>query len=228
MCLKRTNTSLVNSETNSQIVNADNLFVLLNPKECTMKLNNCQYTSKKRHGLCSIVLFLVLAMTIVSWTPVYASATITEVSTFEHDSSKSLDNSFVQVDADTFALAFAGIDDDGFITTFDISADGTTITEVSTIEHDTIRGEYNSFVQVDSNTFALAYSGNGDDGFIATFDISADGTTITEVSSLEHDGLGGKYNSFVQVDADTFALAYTGFKMMALSLHLTYLQTGLQ
>jgi len=175
-----------------------------------MKLSNCQFT-KERRGLCSVVLFLVLAMSIMSWTPVSAAATITEVSSIEHDSFKSLDNSFVQVDADTFALAYAGIDDDGFISTFDISADGTTITEVTNIEHDTIRGNYNSFVQVDANTFALAYSGNGDDGFIATFDISADGTTITEVSSIEHDGLGGKHNSFVQVDADTFALAYAGF-----------------
>ena len=145
-----------------------------------MKLNNCQYTSKKRRGLCSVVLFLVLAMSVVSWTPVSAAATITEVSSLEHESFKGLDNSFVQVDADTFALAYAGIDNDGFISTFDISADGTTITEVSDIEHDIISGAHNSFVQVDADTFALAYAGNGDDGFIATFDISADGTTITK------------------------------------------------
>ena len=28
---------------------------------------------------------------------------------------------------------------------------------------------------------------NGNDGFISTFTISSDGTTITEVASLEHD-----------------------------------------
>ena len=147
-----------------------------------MNLNNCQHT-KERRGLSSVVLFLVLAMSIMSWTPVSAAATITEVSSIEHDSFKSRDNSFVQVDADTFALAYAGIDDDGFISTFDISADGTTITEVSNFEHDTSRGEYNSFVQVDADTFALAYSGSGSDGFIATFDISADDHSVRSVNS---------------------------------------------
>ena len=76
------------------------------------------------------------------------------------------------------------------------------------------RGTYNSFVQVDADTFALAYTGQANDGFIKTFDISADGTTITEVSSLEHDTSRGTDNSLVQVDADTFALAYAGFDQM--------------
>ncbi len=71
-----------------------------------MKLNNCQYISKKRRGLCSVVLFLVLAMTI-SWMPVYAASSLTEVASIEHDSFKSLGNSFVQIDADTFALAYS-------------------------------------------------------------------------------------------------------------------------
>jgi len=62
-----------------------------------------------------------------------AATTVTKVSSIEHDNNKSRDNSFVQVDADTFALAYAGLNLDGFITTFDISADGTTITEVSSM-----------------------------------------------------------------------------------------------
>ena len=40
---------------------------------------------------------------------------------------------------------------------------------------------------MDSDTYALAYAGTGNDGFITTFTISADGSTITEVASLEHD-----------------------------------------
>ena len=55
------------------------------------------------------------------------------------------DNSLVQIDSNTFALAYAGGDNHGFITTFDISADGTTITELDSIEHDTSRGTDNFF-----------------------------------------------------------------------------------
>ena len=43
-----------------------------------------------------------------------------------------------------------------------------------------------SLVQVDSDTYALAHSGDGNDGFISTFTISADGSTITEVDTLLH------------------------------------------
>jgi len=134
-----------------------------------MKFNNSQYTSKKRRGLSGVVMILVLTMTITSWTPVSAAASITEV---------------------------------------------------SSIEHDNLNGKYNSIVQVDADTFALAYAGDGDAGFIATFDISADGTTITEVSSIKHDNFNGNHNSLVQVDVARI--------VMALSLHLTFLQTVLQ
>ena len=135
---------------------------------------------------------------------------ITKVESLEHDLGLGHGNSMVQVDADTYALAYTGPDSDGFISTFTISSDGTTITEVATLEHDTDDGTFNSLVQVDSDTYALAYTGTGQDGFISTFTISADGSTITEIESLEHDTVHGRYNSLVQVDSDTYALAYAG------------------
>jgi hypothetical protein len=135
---------------------------------------------------------------------------IEEVATLEHDTLDGFSNSLVKVDADTYALAYSGGGSDGFISTFTISADGNTITEVATLEHDTDNGSYNSLVQVDADTYALAYTGFGGDGFISTFTIPADGSAITEVATLEHDTLNGYYNSLVKVDADTYALAYAG------------------
>ena len=135
---------------------------------------------------------------------------ITEVASLEHDTDKGQYNSLVQVDADTYALAYASGDDDARITTFTISADGSTITEVASLEHDTNVADHNSLVQVDSDTYALAYEGPSDDGFIKTFTIPSDGSSITQVASLEHDTDKGKYNSLYQVDSDTYALAYAG------------------
>ena len=139
-------------------------------------------------------------------------STITLAQTLLHDSgaSQEVKNSIVKVDSDTYALAFRGTNSDGFITTFTISADGSTITKVASLEHDTQDGDWNSFVQVDSDTYALAYSGSVNDGYITTFTISADGATITEVASLEHDTDNGTWNSLVQVDSDTYALTYAG------------------
>ena len=137
-------------------------------------------------------------------------STITKVDSLEHDTNAdATTNSLVQVDSDTYALAYSGPGGDGFITTFTISSDGSTITEVDSLEHDTTLGLSNSLVQVDSDTYALAYVGADRDGFISTFTISADGSTITEVDSLEHDTTEVTHNSLVQVDSDTYALAYT-------------------
>ena len=121
------------------------------------------------------------------------------------------------MDSDTYALAYAGAGagstSDGFISTFTIDSDGTitavkTQSEGNNLEHDDDYGTNNSLVQVDSDTYALAYAGTDNDGFISTFTISSDGTTITEVGSLEHNTVRGFYNSLVQVDSDTYALAY--------------------
>ena len=135
---------------------------------------------------------------------------ITEIVQLEHQTSHAEYNSLVQVDSDTYALAYSGPDDDGFITTFTVPSNGSSITEVATIEHNTSDASYNSLIQVDSDTYVLAYSGTNEDGFIATFTISSNGATITEVDEIEHDTDKGRHNSIVQIDSDTYALAYEG------------------
>ena len=94
---------------------------------------------------------------------------------FEIDGGKATANSLVKVDSDTYALAYTGADNDGFISTFTISSDGTTITQVDNLEHDTEFASDNHLVKVDSDTYALAYRGPGNDGFISTFTIDSDG-----------------------------------------------------
>jgi len=142
---------------------------------------------------------------------------------FEYDDVKGINNSLVQVDSDTYALAYRGTGNAGFISTFNISSDGTTITKVHTIEHDTDFAWDNSLIKVDSDTFALAYGGeaNGSGsqkGFISTFTIDSDGT-ITPIriqnhaafasasENLNHDN-EGSVNSLVHVNDDTYALSY--------------------
>ena len=72
--------------------------------------------------------------------------------------------------------------DDALAAAGDITAVKTQA-EGNNLEHDTEFGFDNSLVQVDSDTYAVAYQGVGGDGFITTFTISADGSTITKVDS---------------------------------------------
>ena len=135
-------------------------------------------------------------------------SSITEVESLEHDKVTGIDNSLVRMNDDTYALAYKGPQNDGWITTFTISADGSSITEVESLEHDNEAGSSNSLLRVGDDTYALAYSSYHSDGFIKTFTIPADGSSITEVASLEHDIQNGSDNSLVRVDDDTYALAY--------------------
>ena len=68
-------------------------------------------------------------------------------------------------------MAYTGTDANGFISTFK-HTDGTSI--VTKFGADTDVGNYNSLVQVDSDTYALAYTSGGKDGWITTFTISFD------------------------------------------------------
>jgi hypothetical protein len=140
-----------------------------------------------------------------------------EVAFLEHSTAGGYYNSLVQVDADTYVLAYQGSGQDGFISTFTVSADGTSIIEVDQLEHDEVDGKRFSVVHVYADTYVLAYTGNSGDGFISTFTIDGDGDitavkTQSEGNNLEHDTNTGNASSIVQVDDDTYVLAYTGQK----------------
>ena len=152
----------------------------------------------------------LLMIVCLSTSALFSQSTIAEVTTLEHDNSNGLYNSLVQVDSDTYLLAYQGLDGDGFIKTFTISADGATVTQVQSLTHDNINGLYNSIVQVDSDTYLLAYTGQDNDGYLKTFTVAADGSSITQVAVLEYDTDSGTYHSLVKVDSDTYVLAYAG------------------
>ena len=71
--------------------------------------------------------------------------------------------------------------------------------EVTELEHNTSDGTHNSLVKVDDDTVALAYASTSDVGNIATFTITSDGATITEVYDVEHDSSQAKSNSLIKI-----------------------------
>jgi hypothetical protein len=164
-----------------------------------------------------IILFFLLILSLGFHVPSDAFAvdgdTITEVASIEHDTTYGLYNSLVQVDSDTYALAYAS----GAkitIVTFTIPSDGTTITEVASIEMPCSICKSWSFLQVDSDTYVLAYGGsNPHRELLTTFTIPSDGSTITKIKTATiyrgFDQNGGS-SSMIKVDSDTFAVAYEG------------------
>ena len=116
--------------------------------------------------------------------------------------------SFTKVNETVYALAYQGKGADGYISTIKISLDGETVEEKKTVKHDPNQNSWNSLIQIRPNTVMLACSGVGDDGYIKTFTIAADGSDITPVISLEHNRDKALYNDLTQIDSDTYLLTY--------------------
>ena len=103
------------------------------------------------------------------------------ISELEFDTSLGQYPTITHLTGTTYVGAWAGQGDDGFIATFTIPNDGSSITKVTQLEHQTVMGQYNSIVKIDAGTVALAYSGQGADGFVTTFDVASDGSQLPKL-----------------------------------------------
>jgi len=82
----------------------------------------------------------------------------------------------------------------------EITADGLiTDTVIDTLELENLKGKEPSIVPTSGDIYAIAYAGDGDDGFLKTVEIAADGLiTDTVVDTLEFDTLQGKSPNIIQ------------------------------
>ena len=157
---------------------------------------------------------------VISTFNIAANGNISERASIEHDDESGYYNSLVKVDSDTYALAYAGSDQEsGFIKTFTIPSDGSSITQVDSFEHDTNAVKWNSLVKVHSGIYALSYSvehsGYHSDGFLSTFTIGNDGDingvkTQFQGNNLMHELDNARENILVAVNSNIVVLAYKG------------------
>ena len=142
-------------------------------------------------------------------------SSITKVTNLEYNNGYGVYNSLVQVDYNTYALAYQGYDSNdeyGLLQTFTIPLDGSSITEVTSHKYSTTAntGLYNSLMKLNSYEYALAYEGSGNDGYLKTIHISADGQTISERWSHVYDTDNADWNDLIILDKNTIALTYAG------------------
>lgn len=117
-------------------------------------------------------------------------------------------NSMCELSSGYYAMAYKGVDNDGFVKTFQITSTDT-FELIENLEHDTTEGGYNSICKIDATHFILAYEGGASNqGYIKTF--TANFGSLTQTNSLLHDTDDAEYNSIIQIDATHYALAYSG------------------
>jgi hypothetical protein len=134
------------------------------------------------------------------------------IDTLEFDTSNGLEPSLIQVSSTVYAVAYRGVSNDGFITTFTIDSSGNISNSVvDTLEYDTSDGYEPSLVYVTDSVYAIAFRGPSSDGFIKTVTIDSSGNISNAiVDSLEYDTSDGYEPSLLQLSSSVYAVAYRG------------------
>jgi len=118
----------------------------------------------------------------------------------------------VHVNGTVYAIAYTGPNNDGWLKTVNISNNGTIAPlAISQYEFDTSDGGYPSIIHVAGNIYAIAYTGQGDDGWLKTVNISSNGIIVqSTISQYEFDTSNGLYPKIIRVAGNIYAIAYTG------------------
>jgi hypothetical protein len=138
--------------------------------------------------------------------------TDTVIDTLEFDAVKSKNPDIIHISGDVYAIAYAGDGDDGYLKTVEIAPSGdVTDTVIDTLEFDILKGKTPDIIPISGDVYAIAYAGNGDDGFLKTVEIATNGQiTDTVIDTLEFDTVKGKTPHIVPVSGDVYAIAYAG------------------
>ncbi|MFC2025457.1 hypothetical protein ACFLTG_03505 [Chloroflexota bacterium] len=138
--------------------------------------------------------------------------TDTVIDTLEFDPDGIAQPDLIHVSGNISAIAYEGNGGDGFLKTVEIASSGNiTDTVIDTLEFDTLDGHEVDIIHVSGDIFAIAYRGNGGDGFLKTVEIASSGQiTDTVIDTLEFDTGDGDSPDTVHVSGDIFAIAYTG------------------
>lgn len=114
------------------------------------------------------------------------------IDTFEFDTTNGMTPTSVIVSesasSSIVAIFYEGTQSDGFVTTIEISHDGSIIqSNIDTFEFDTTQGIEPSALKISDTTFAVVYRGAQGDGFAQTIEILNNGSIVGTIETLEVD-----------------------------------------
>lgn len=116
------------------------------------------------------------------------------------------------IDTDTFAVFYDGGGTDGFVQTVSIDGSGDIASLIiDQFEFDTTFAYEPHLVNVSGSMYAIAYEGDGDDGFLVTIDIASDGNIAAAVTdSFEYQTTFAEEPYLAYVSGESYAIAYEG------------------
>jgi hypothetical protein len=132
------------------------------------------------------------------------------IDTLEFDTSDGAYPCIMNISGNTYAIAYTGSNSDGFIKTMTISVVGDISNSViSSFEFDTTNGQEPQIIHIVGNTFAIAYDGPQNDGYLITLPIETNGTIPgTKIDTFEYDTSNGYFPDIVIISDGILAIAY--------------------
>lgn len=118
----------------------------------------------------------------------------------------------IHVSGNIYAVAYEGPGSDGFVKTVEIALDGSiTNSVIDTLEFDPGTCYFPNIAHVSGNIYAIAYRGPGNDGFLKTVSIAANGDIgASVIDTLEFDPSDCYEPDIVFVSGNYYAIAYRG------------------
>jgi|GEM_PF-1326087 len=142
------------------------------------------------------------------------AGTITDtiINSYEFDAADGAKPCIIHISGTVYAIAYTGSGRDGWLKTVNIAADGTiTQSTISSYEFDTGTGFEPRIIHISGNVYAIAYRGPGNDGFLKTVTIAANGViTQATISTYEFDASNCVEPDIIHISGDVYAVAYTG------------------
>jgi hypothetical protein len=156
------------------------------------------------------------------------------ISTLEFDPASGAGVNILLLTNNTYAVAYSGSDNDGFIATLKINQSGKIGVIIDSLEFDTIRGVTPEILFIGTDTYAVVYDGVDEGGFVKTINVSANGTIANSViDSFEYDASSGREPDTLPIGDNAYLVAYRGasgdgfFKTLNISTNGTISKTVL-
>ncbi len=128
-----------------------------------------------------------------------------------NNSAAILNPSLIQVSGSTYAVTYDGLSNYGYITTISIPASGTPLAVIKTSTFVSSVCYEPDISLVTGSTFAIAYRGTSNDGYLKTMSIAANGDIgASVIDTLEFDTSNCYEPVIVSVTGGIFAIAYRG------------------
>jgi hypothetical protein len=134
------------------------------------------------------------------------------IDTLEFDNRNGYEPDIEYVSGECYVIAYRGSGSDGFLKTVTIAANGNIGNwPIDTLEFDTSNCYEPDIIHVSGDYFAIAYRGSGNDGFLKTVSIAANGDIGNwPIDTLEYDNSNGITPYIINISGDVYAIVYSG------------------